>query len=135
MDATQFYVPFIKSDVSQGKETYIKLQSKSSAVGTNGVSVQVLASDGSIVTFTPNTAAITPGTMYTLTGADLIAKVNAAGKTVNGAAGFAAIVTVNTPGTDVFAYSQIVTVNGEKVTPVQRLNTSTLAGVPTTVSW
>ncbi|MFA5284166.1 MAG: hypothetical protein WC347_01085 [Smithellaceae bacterium] len=134
MDATQFYVPFIKSSTVQGKETMIKLQSKSSAAGTNGVSVQVLATDGTMVTFTPDTAAITPGTMYSISGADLIAKVQAAGKAVDGDKGFAAIITVDTPGTDVFAYAQMVNASGEKRIPVQRLNTSTAAGVPTTVA-
>jgi len=125
LDATQYYLPLIKT--SAGTETYIKLQSKSSLAASNGVNVQVLASDGTMVSITPTVASITSGTPYTLTGADLEAAVIAAGKTVSGTAGFAAIITVNTPNADVFGYANIVSSAGEKRVPLQRL-TSVNAG-------
>lgn len=132
LDATQFYLPLIKS--STGTETYVKLQSKSSMAGSNGLAVQVLCSDGTMLTVTPTVSSITSGTPYTISGADIMALVTAAGKTVSGTAGFAAIITVNTPNSDVFGYANIANAAGEKRVPLQRLNTSTAAGVPTTIA-
>jgi len=132
LDATQFYVPLIKS--STGTETYIKIQSKSSLAGSNGLAVQVLCSDGSMTTVTPSPASVTSGVPTTISGADIITLLTAAGKSVDGVKGFAAIVTVNTPNQDVFGYANIANAAGEKRIPMQRLNTATLAGVPTTVA-
>jgi hypothetical protein len=101
LDATQIYIPLIK--VATGTDTYIKLQSKTTVGGGNGINVQILASDGTLVAYSAGT--ITSGVPVTITGTQLAAAVVAAGKTVDGVAGFAAIVTVNTPNADVFAYA------------------------------
>ncbi len=117
LDATQYYIPLIGS-VPPGRETYIKLQSKSTAAGTNGVSVAILASDGTITaTYSPGT--ITSGTPMTITGAQLVAAATAAGKTVDGAAGFAAIITVNAPEADLFVYANMIDAAGAKRIPVK----------------
>jgi hypothetical protein len=103
LDATQYYIPLIKYNPAAGEETYIKLQSKSKIAGANGVLVQILASDGSLVPY--NAGTITPGTPLLITGSQLVSAVTNAGKTVDGSQGFAVIVTVNTPEADVFAYA------------------------------
>jgi hypothetical protein len=103
LDAAQLYIPLIKVNPAAGEETYIKLQSKSTIGGTNGVLVQILASDGSLVPY--NAGTITPGIPLTITGSQLVSAVTSAGKTVDGAKGFAVIVTVNAPEGDVFAYA------------------------------
>jgi len=118
LDATQYYVPLIK--FGSGTETYIKLQSNSALVGSNGVSIQVLATDGTMVTVTPATN-ITSGTPYTLTGTDIAALVTAAGKSVSGANGFAAIITINTPNANIFGYANMIDPLGAKRVPLQRL--------------
>jgi hypothetical protein len=102
-DATQYYIPLIKYNPAAGEETYIKLQSKNTIGGANGVLVQILASDGSLVPY--NAGTITPGTPLTITGSQLVSAVTSAGKTVDGSKGFAVIVTVNAPEADVFAYA------------------------------
>jgi hypothetical protein len=103
LDAIQYYIPLIKYNPAAGEETYIKLQSKSTIGGANGVLVQILASDGSLVPY--NAGTITPGTPLTITGSQLVSAVTSAGKTVDGSKGFAVIVTVNAPEADVFAYA------------------------------
>jgi hypothetical protein len=118
LDATQYYIPLIK--VATGEDTYIKLQSKSTIGGANGVSIQILASDGSLVTY--NAGTITPGTPLTITGSQLVSAVTSAGKTVDGSKGFAAIVTINAPEGDVFAYANICNVSGCKRIPVKTVN-------------
>jgi hypothetical protein len=118
LDATQYYIPLIK--VATGEDTYIKVQSKSTIGGANGVLVQILASDGSLVSY--NAGTITPGTPLTITGSQLVSAVTSAGKTVDGAKGFAAIVTVNAPEGDVFAYANTCNVSGCKRIPVKTVN-------------
>jgi hypothetical protein len=103
LDATQYYIPLIKYNPAAGEETYIKLQSKSTIGGANGVLVQILASDGSLVPY--NAGTITSGTPLLITGSQLVSAVTSAGKTVDGSQGFAVIVTVNAPEADVFAYA------------------------------
>jgi len=103
LDATQYYVQLIKG--GPGFETYIKLQSKSTIAGANGVNVAILAEDGSMVAFPAGT--IVPGTPLTITGTELAAAVVATGKSVTPINGFAAIITVNAPNSDVFGYANI----------------------------
>jgi hypothetical protein len=117
MDASQYYIPLVGSNPATGRETYIKLQSKNLSSGSNGVSVAILANDGT--TAATFTGAITAGTPLTITGAELVAAATAAGKTVNGMAGFAVIVTVNAPETDVFAYANMIDASGAKRIPVK----------------
>lgn len=117
LDASQYYIPLIGSYPDTGRETYIKLQSKSKVAGSNGVSVQILTSDGSIVTYDAGT--ITPGAPLVITGADLVAAATAAGKSVDGLAGFAAIITVNAPESDVFIYANMIDPSGAKRIPVK----------------
>jgi len=121
LDASQYYIPLIGNNAAAGRETYIKLQSKSTLAGSNGVSVAILASDGTITaTYAPGT--ITAGVPMTITGAQLIAAATAAGKTVDGSAGFAVIVTVNAPENDVFAYANMLDATGAKRIPVKTVN-------------
>lgn len=117
LDATQYYVPLIKA--STGVETYIKLQSKTTLTAANGVLVQILATDGTLVTY--NAPAIVTGTPLNITGSDLVAAAAAAGHPVSGTAGFAAIITINTPNADIFGFANIVNANGEKRVPLQRV--------------
>jgi hypothetical protein len=123
LDATQYYIPLVKT--TTGVETYIKLQAKNTTTAAPGVSLQVLATDGSMVTVTPATASITAGVPYNISGADIAALVTAAGKSVDGAKGFAIIVTINAPNADVFGYANIVNANGEKRVPCQRVTNAT----------
>jgi hypothetical protein len=51
-----------------------------------------------------------------------VAAAAAAGHPVNGTAGFAAIITINTPNADIFGYANIVNANGEKRVPLLRVN-------------
>jgi hypothetical protein len=115
IDSSQYYIPLVGS--STGRETYIKLQSKNLVANANGVSVAILAKDGTTVA--TYTTTITPGTPTTITGAQLVAAATAAGKTVDGAAGFAVIVTVNAPENDVFAYANMIDAAGAKRVPVK----------------
>ncbi len=118
LDSSQYYIPLIGTNPATGRETYIKLQSKNTAAGANGVSVAILASDGTVAA-TYNPGSIVPGTPMTITGAQLVAAATAAGKSVDGAAGFAVIVTVNTPEADVFAYANMIDAAGAKRIPVK----------------
>jgi hypothetical protein len=52
----------------------------------------------------------------------LVAAAATAGKTVSGSAGFAVIVTVNAPETDVFAYANMIDASGAKRIPVKTVN-------------
>ena len=117
LDATQFYIPLIKSDSASGRETYVKIQSKSTVDGSNGIKVQILASDGTMVDYDAGT--IISGTPLTIAGSDLVAAAAAAGHPVDGVSGFAAIVTVNAAQGDVFAYANIIDPNGAKRVPVK----------------
>ncbi|WP_435548180.1 hypothetical protein [Desulfobacterium sp. N47] len=117
IDSTQYYVPLVGSNASTGRETYIKLQSKNTSSAANGVIVAILANDGSTVATWTGT--ITPGTPLTVTGSDLVTAAATAGKTVDGAAGFAVIVTVNAPEADVFAYANMLDASGAKRIPVK----------------
>jgi hypothetical protein len=116
--SAQYYIPLVGSVPASGRETYIKLQSKNTATGANGVSVAILADDGSI-TATYNPGTIAAGVPMTITGAELVAAATAAGKTVDGLAGFAVIVTVNAPEADVFAYANMIDAAGAKRIPVK----------------
>lgn len=107
LDATQTHIQHIKADAAAGVETYIVVQSKSNVSGANAVRVEILASDGSMVSYDAGT--ITPGIPKVIKGSDLKAAVEADGKTVAGAIGFAAILTVNTPSEDLFGYAAYVT--------------------------
>lgn len=115
MDASQYYIPLIGSNAAIGRETYIKLQSKNLSSGSNGVSIAILDNTGN--TTATWTGAITAGTPLTVTGAQLIAAAPAG--TVDGAAGFAVIVTVNAPEADVFAYANMIDPSGAKRIPVK----------------
>lgn len=118
LDATQYYIPLVGSVPASGRETYIKLQSKSSVAGSNGVSVAILANDGTTVA-TYNPGPITSGVPMLITGAQLVAAATTAGKVVDGALGFAVIVTVNAPEADVFAYANMIDASGAKRLPVK----------------
>jgi len=120
LDSTQYYIPLIKYDSTKGEETYIKIQSKSTISGSNAVMVQILASDGSLVTY--NAGTITSGQPFAIKGSDLVNAVTQAGKTVNGTQGFAAIVNINAPETEVFAYANICDQTGCKRIPVKTVN-------------
>jgi hypothetical protein len=142
LNSTQYYIPMIKSNGAVGTtETYIKLQSKNTFNSTNGVYVQILcggavvANQGLSSQLTPSTPTITPGTSYVLTGTQLMAMAagitapaTPSSCTVDGNAGFAAIITVNAPNTDVFAYASMIDPNGFKRVPVQTLNTISIGG-------
>jgi len=123
LDATQYYIPLVK--VGTGTETYIKVQSKATATGSNGVSVAILAGDGSSVTYSAGT--ITSGTPLTITGTQLQTAVTAAGKTVGDS--FAAIVTVNSPNADVFGYANTCDTTGCKRIPVKTVYTAGAAQI------
>jgi len=120
LDATQFYVPLVGSIPASGRETFIKLQSKSTAVGSNGVSVAILASDGT-TTAVYNPGTIVSGVPMLITGAQLVAAAAAATppKTVDGAAGFAVIITVNSAQADVFGYANMTDISGAKRIPMR----------------
>jgi hypothetical protein len=118
MDASQYYIPLVASDAGTFRETYIKLQSKNLTAGSNGVSVAILANDGT--TTATWTGAISAGTPLTITGAQLVAAATTALKVVNALAGFAVIVTVNAPEADVFVYANMIDgVGGAKRIPVK----------------
>lgn len=117
LDATRFYIPLVGSSGDGSRETYIKLQSKSTVPGGNGVKVTIITSDGSTVTYDKGT--ISAGTPLVITGKELVEAATAQGKSVDGVMGFAVIVTVNAPETDVFAYANIIDPSGAKRIPVK----------------
>jgi hypothetical protein len=98
---TTIYVPIIGHDPEKGRFTTIRLQSKDTSPNANKVTAIILASDGSTVT--ADLGKITPGQPFTITGGDLKAKVEAAGKTVGDT--FAAILVVMTVEDNLFAYA------------------------------
>jgi hypothetical protein len=116
LDATNFIVPLVGFSVDGTRETFIKIFSKSSAAGANAVTVNVLASDGTMVALTAGT--ITPGLAFTITGSGLGAGVVAAQKTVDGVQGFPAILSINTPEEDLFIFVNLIDPSGAKVIPV-----------------
>ncbi len=118
LNATQYYLPLIGHDAANGRETYIKIQSKSEVSGANGVRVTILCDDGSTVNYDAGT--VQAGKPLTITGADLANAVAAAGKTVGDS--FAAIVTVNAPEKDLFVYANIIDPNGAKRVPCKAVN-------------
>lgn len=118
LNATTYYVPLIKTDPANGVETYIKLQAKEGAgEGAYGVEVDILGSDGKTVTYDAGT--ITPGKPLVITGADLAQAAKDAGDEVNGTMGFAAIIKVNAPQSDLFTYANIMDPTGAKRVPVE----------------
>jgi len=98
---TVIYVPIIGHAPEQGRYTTIRLQSKDKSSYANKVRALILASDGSLVT--ADLGQITAGQPLTITGGDLKAKVEAAGKTVGDT--FAAILIVTTAEDSLFAYA------------------------------
>jgi hypothetical protein len=98
---TTIYVPIVGVDPAQFRETVIRLQSKDTNTNANKVTAIILASDGSTVT--ADLGKITPGQPLTITGSDLKAKVEAAGKTVGDT--FAAILNVMTAEENLFGYA------------------------------
>jgi len=115
-DATQYYIPLVGSNLP-ARETYIKVQSKNTLASANGVNVQILCKDGSLIVYSAGT--VSPGVPLTITGSQLVAAAAAAGKSVDGVAGFAAIVTVNAPEADVFAYANMIDSSGAKRIPAK----------------
>jgi hypothetical protein len=98
---TTIYVPIIGHDPEKGRFTTIRLQSRDTSPNANKVTALILASDGSVVT--ADLGQITAGQPFTITGGDLKAKVEAAGKTVGDT--FAAILVVMTVEDNLFAYA------------------------------
>jgi len=112
---TAIYVPLIGVDPSTGRETYIKLQSKDTSPNANKVRAIILASDGTLVT--ADIGQITAGQPFVITGSDLKAKVEAAGKSVEDS--FAAILVVTTSEENLFGYANIIDPNGAKRVPLK----------------
>lgn len=113
---TTIYVPLIKSDLANGKETYIKLQSSNTTASANQVKAIVLTSDGSTVVV--NLGTITAGTPLTITGKQIMDAVTAAGKSVDGANGFAATLSITANNTDLYGYANMIDPNGAKRIPL-----------------
>jgi len=109
------YVPLIGVNPATGRETYIKLQSKDTSPAGNKVRAIILASDGSLVT--ADLGQITAGQPLTITGSDLAARVQAAGKTVGDS--FAAVLIVTTAEENLFGYANIVDSSGAKRVPLK----------------
>jgi hypothetical protein len=78
---------------------------------------------------------MTSGAVYTVTGSQLIAAATAAGQAVSGATstgstGFAAVITINTPASDIFAYANVCDAAGCRNLPVEvGTNGNNLPGV------
>jgi len=115
---TSIYVPLIGVNPATGRETYIKLQSKDTRPNANKVKAIILASDGSLVT--ADLGYITAGQPFVITGSDLAAKVQAAGKTVGDS--FAAILIVTTDEANLFGYANIIDPSGAKRVPLKVRN-------------
>ena len=122
-DGTTVYVPLVKSATASGTETYIKLQSADTTASANGVKAVILTADGSLVT--ADMGSISAGTPKTISGADLVAKVTAAGKTVDGAAGFAVKLNVYTAAGNLYGYANMIDASGM----YKRIPLSTTSGV------
>ena len=112
---TAIYVPLIGVNPATGRETYIKLQSKDANPNANKVRAIILASDGSTVA--ADLGQITTGQPLTITGSDLAARVQAAGKTVGDS--FAAVLIVTTAEENLFGYANIVDSSGAKRVPLK----------------
>jgi hypothetical protein len=112
---TTIYVPLIGVNPATGRETYIKLQSKDANPNANKVRAIILASDGSTVA--ADLGQITTGQPLTITGSDLAARVQAAGKTVGDS--FAAVLIVTTAEENLFGYANIVDSSGAKRVPLK----------------
>jgi hypothetical protein len=112
---TAIYVPLIGVNPATGRETYIKLQSKDANPNANKVRAIILASDGSTVA--ADLGQITTGQPLTITGSDLAARVQAAGKTVGDS--FAAVLIVTTAEENLFGYANIVDPSGAKRVPLK----------------
>ena len=119
LNATQYYIPLVKADAASGRDTYIKIQSKSQVAGSNGVSISYLAEDGNMYTYTPAPSSVTPGTPLTIDAQKIVDYAASAGHSVDGVKGFAVIVTVNAPEKDLFLYANIIDPTGAKRVPVK----------------
>ena len=111
-DATKVYLPLIGTNPAGGRETYIKLQSTE----TTTVKAIVLASDGSPVVVDLGT--ITKGIPKTITGAELKDRVTAAGKSVDGVAGFAAVLSITAAKENIYGYANMIDAAGAKRVPL-----------------
>jgi hypothetical protein len=118
LDSTNFVIPLVGFSADGTRETYIKIFSKSSAAGANAVTVNVLATDGTMVMVALTHGTITPGVAFTIKGSELGAGVPA-GKTVDGVQGFPVILSINTPAEDLFIFANIIDPSGSKVIPVR----------------
>jgi hypothetical protein len=121
--ANSFFVPYIATNTATGAETYIKFQSKTTQTGANGVSANILTPSTPYYV-TVSLPAMTSGAVYTVTGSQLIAAATAAGQAVSGAtstgsSGFAAVITINTPASDIFAYANVCDAAGCRNLPVE----------------
>jgi hypothetical protein len=112
---TAIYVPLIGHNPDTGRYTTIRLQSKDTTPSANRVKAIILASDGSLVT--ADLGKITPGQPFNITGGDLAAKVQDAGKTVGDT--FAAILIVTTAEENLFAYAVLSDSSGVKRVPLK----------------
>ena len=143
LNSTQYYIPLIKTTgptanfvytpaAAAAADTYIKLSSKNSANGTNGVTVSVLCNNysgqNSPMSAAMSYGSITPGTALVISGTQLAASALALTPScvVDGVGGYSAIVTVNAPNTDVFGYASIVENGLYKRVPVQTVNTTAI---------
>lgn len=103
LSATQFVIPLVKT--SAGTDTFIKVQTKNTDTGANGISVDFVAANGTVHTFTPTPATVTAGVPLTIKGSDIAAYAAANGFPVDGTNGFFATVTINAPAADVVGYA------------------------------
>ena len=103
---TAVYVPLIKTSGDGTVETYIKLHSKDSSTSANQVRGIVLLSNGSTTVVSLGT--ITAGTPMLITGTNISDAVVAAGGTVDGSAGFAAVLSITTDKANLFGLATLV---------------------------
>ncbi len=112
---TTIYIPLIGHDPAKGRYTFIKLQSKDKRPSANKVKAIILADKGDIVT--ADLGRISAGQPFVITGEMLVAKVQAAGKTVGDS--FAAILVVSTAEENLFGYAVLTDSNGVKRVPLK----------------
>lgn len=112
---TSVYVPLIKT-VAGKSETLIKLQSSDTTAGANAVKAQVLATDGSLVSV--SLGSITAGTPLDILGSAIKTAVTAAGKSVNGTTGFAAVLNINAGADKLFGYGIVQDGTSQKRLPL-----------------
>ena len=117
----KIYVPLVRSSSANGVETYIKLQSSNTTPGANYIGAEILADDGTFVGDS-DMGIIVAGTPFTITGADLIAKVTEASKTVDGNAGFAVKIYVKSAPEFIYGYANIVDAAGTKRIPLSTVD-------------